>query len=544
MRVFNSQSAIFRTGLLLLGVPFFFQLAALAYLASVHRATSRAEALELHSKEVIRKTARVGHVLSEAHATLRANGIFRDASFEKERRLRVREVPAMLGELRDLVQDDPAQQAKLDRVGADTRTYLAWFSRMEGYAAAGQWDRYMEIFRRLEGKRLLDAVERGLERFNLEEERLDELRRARADAARRHERAVLTGMAVIAVALAGVLLVVFARGFSARLARIATNGERLATGEPLLPALEGRDEVAGLDRVLHETARRLESAAAVEKRHAEELEARRDAAERLNKELQFKTQESEMFVYSVSHDLRSPLVNLQGFTRELLVSCDDLRVEADKLDPASPVRSRLRSILDGDMNEAVGFIQTAVTRLSGIVDALLRLSRAGRVEFTAQRVDLDEVVARILRAMRLSIEEKGAEVRADRLPPVQGDPMAIEQVFANLLANAVNYLDPERRGKVMVRGAPDGDRPGFVTLSVRDNGLGIPERYLSKLFLPFERLHGARVKGEGIGLALAKRIVERHDGRIWVESREREGTTFFVSLPAAEAAPVGEQPAA
>jgi signal transduction histidine kinase len=120
------------------------------------------------------------------------------------------------------------------------------------------------------------------------------------------------------------------------------------------------------------------------------------------------------------------------------------------------------------------------------------------------------------------------------LPPVWGDPVALEQVFANLIGNAVNYLSPSREGRVEIGTTPAP--PGVRSLRifyVRDNGLGIPEIALPRLFSAFQRLHGNVAPGEGIGLALVRRVVERHGGRVWAESTEGVGTTFYVSLPEA-----------
>jgi signal transduction histidine kinase len=344
------------------------------------------------------------------------------------------------------------------------------------------------------------------------------------------ERTVLGAIAGVAVLLAVGMLLVFTSGLSRRIARISVNGQRLATGDPLLEPLPGTDEVAALDAVLHQSAARLAAAAEAEHRHLEELEERREALERTNQDLTFKTQENEMFVYSVSHDLRSPLVNLQGFTKELTQACDLLRVTVSGMSVPPADRAGLLDLVERDMGESIGFIQSAVTRLSGIVDALLRLSRAGRVEFSNQPVDLAAIADRVVRAMRATIDEHGADVSVAALPSAAGDPVAIEQVLANLVGNALNYLDPGRPGRVHVGALRPDAAQGRVTVFVRDNGLGIPTRYLGKLFMPFERLHGSTVKGEGIGLALSKRIVERLGGRIWAESTEGEGSTFFVSL--------------
>jgi signal transduction histidine kinase len=139
--------------------------------------------------------------------------------------------------------------------------------------------------------------------------------------------------------------------------------------------------------------------------------------------------------------------------------------------------------------------------------------------------------------MQGTLKVKGARVTIDALPSAWGDPTAVEQVFANLVANAVNYLDPTRPGDIEI-----GTQPtpiGVESLRiyyVRDNGLGIPASALPRLFNAFQRLHGNIAKGEGIGLALVRRVVERHGGHVWVESSEGRGSTFYVSLPASAAA--------
>jgi signal transduction histidine kinase len=301
----------------------------------------------------------------------------------------------------------------------------------------------------------------------------------------------------------------------------------------LAPLLGGEDEIAELDATFHQTAFRLAEAAAAERLYQAEIERRAAELAHANEELRAKSQEIETFVYSVSHDLRSPLVNLQGFSRELERSCLDLRRELGQAELPAAVHPRLAAI-DGDMQESLRFIQTAVSRASNIIDALLRLSRAGRVEYQWQRVDVDAVVRRVVDAMRGTIAQKGARVTVSELPPAWGDPTAVEQVFGNLLANAVNYLDPARPGEIEV-GARPAASSGSSTYWVKDNGLGIPEPYLGKLFMAFQRLHGDVAPGEGIGLALVRRVVLRHSGEIWAESREGEGTTFFLTLPAGEA---------
>lgn len=255
-----------------------------------------------------------------------------------------------------------------------------------------------------------------------------------------------------------------------------------------------------------------------------------------NRELAEKNQELEMFVYSVSHDLRSPLVNLQGFSKELGIACQELRAILLDNDLPPTVRERGLALAEGDMGEAIRFIQTAVSRLSGIIDALLRLSRAGRLEYKFQAVEMNAIVNRVVESLRATMAEKGATVAVKSLPPAWGDPIAMDQVFANLIGNALNYLDPKRPGAIEVGSEEqvacgENGRRSLRTYYVRDNGLGIPEAYLPKVFQAFQRLHPEAARGEGMGLAIVRRIVERHGGRIWVESVQGEGTTFFVALP-------------
>jgi PAS domain S-box-containing protein len=256
-----------------------------------------------------------------------------------------------------------------------------------------------------------------------------------------------------------------------------------------------------------------------------------------NRELAQKNQENELFVYSVSHDLRGPLVNLQGFSKELQKAGDALRALFD--DPRTPpeIREAARPVLDQKVAKALGFIQSAVARLGGIIDALLRLSRAGRVEYRWERVEMNRLVGQLLGSLQGTIAEKRATVGASDLPPAWGDATALGQVLGNLVSNALTYLDPGRPGRIEIGGVPDPD--GSVTYSVRDNGRGIPAAYQAKVFQLFQRAHPDVGPGEGLGLAIVARVVGRHRGRVWVESVEGQGSTFYVRLPGPPPGPAG-----
>jgi len=233
----------------------------------------------------------------------------------------------------------------------------------------------------------------------------------------------------------------------------------------------------------------------------------------------------------VSHDLRSPLVNLEGFSQELGLVSRDLRALLIGDDVPPDVQRTGLSMLNGSMAESIRFIQTAVRRLSTIIDALLRLSRAGRLEYERQELDATALARRVADSMHATAAARKATIEIGELPRLRGDAAAIEQVFANLIGNALNYLDSARPGRVEVGCLPD-TRDGLRTCYVRDNGVGIPEDCREKIFQAFHRLHPEAASGEGMGLTIVRRIVERHRGTAWVESQVGVGSTFFVALPA------------
>jgi light-regulated signal transduction histidine kinase (bacteriophytochrome) len=150
-------------------------------------------------------------------------------------------------------------------------------------------------------------------------------------------------------------------------------------------------------------------------------------------------------------------------------------------------------------------------------------------------VNLGEVFAAAMANLRICVEESGAQVEAGGLPVVKGDPRQLTQLFQNLIGNAAKFRKPGEAPRVEVQAEREGD---FWRVSVRDNGIGLDPRFSERVFTIFQRLHTREeYEGTGLGLAICKKIVERHGGRIWVESREGEGATFFFTLPAADKTP-------
>ncbi len=251
-------------------------------------------------------------------------------------------------------------------------------------------------------------------------------------------------------------------------------------------------------------------------------------------ELQRKNTEVEAFVYIVSHDLRAPLVNLQGFVRELEESCEQLRrlaangTESPQASPAACYQE-MAKILDSDIASALRFISASSTKFDRLIKALLNLSREGRQIYKWTLVDVNELISQTISSVQQQFTESGASICVDSLPQVFVDENSLSQIFSNLISNAIKYRDPNRPLHIEVGGATEGDSVHFW---VRDNGLGLPESSKDRIFQAFQRFHPQHADGDGMGLALVHRIAERHGGKVWVESQEAVGSTFHFSVPA------------
>ncbi len=281
---------------------------------------------------------------------------------------------------------------------------------------------------------------------------------------------------------------------------------------------ESRDELGVLVDAFNEMLEQIQG------RDAELRTVNRRLGQRTD-ELARKNEEVEAFVYIVSHDLRGPLVNLQGFSQELQRSCNALLARL----PALPGSSdEVREIAAEQIPESLRFIAASTSKFERLINALLQLSRSGRQEYRFEPLDVDAIVATTLDSLRASIDKSGAEVTVAPLPVARGDATAVGQIFSNLIGNAVNYLKPGRPGRIEIGGERDGAMSRYW---VKDNGVGIPASARSRLFQVFQRFHPT-VPGEGMGLATVKRIVERHGGQVRAESTEGAGTTFRWTLRA------------
>jgi len=285
------------------------------------------------------------------------------------------------------------------------------------------------------------------------------------------------------------------------------------------------------------TSERRRAEAALQRAH-DELEQRvRDRTAALaaaNTELAAKNAEVEAFVYIVSHDLRAPLVNLQGFAKELELSVGELSEKLQDAPLPANVQRDVAAILRDGMGAALRFITASTSKFERLIGALLRLSRHGREKYLAEVVDVGAVVGSTLASLQQSIAASGATVSVTgSLPNALGDATAIGQVFSNLVENALHYLRPGTPGVIEIGGEASG---ALAQYWVRDNGVGIGASAQPRLFQVFQRFHPHMAPGEGMGLAIVKRVIERHGGEVRVQSEEGAGTTFHVTLPAAAGA--------
>ncbi|MDO8283095.1 MAG: PAS domain S-box protein [Thermodesulfovibrionia bacterium] len=253
----------------------------------------------------------------------------------------------------------------------------------------------------------------------------------------------------------------------------------------------------------------------------------------LNGQLKERNKELQQIVYTVSHDLRSPIINIRGYSRMLVDYLQKVISAYAQESVTKEAREEAVLLVDKDIPEAVSYIDASISKMDSLLSAMLKLSRSSSAELQIEKLDMDRIVSDVLNTFNFQMQEIGAVVEISPLPSCSGDAVQINQLFSNLIGNAVKYYSPERPLVINISGTKDN---GQVIYCVQDNGIGIPSDEQGRIFDIFYRGYTEGSTGEGIGLAIVSKIIERHGGKVWVESEEGRGSRFYVQLKCANAA--------
>jgi signal transduction histidine kinase len=361
-------------------------------------------------------------------------------------------------------------------------------------ARAGRHEEALAVIASDRGRTLMEGIA-TLSKNLTDEQRVSLVRDLHS--AQRGGRTVVA-VDVVAFLLLGLLTLFVTGSVNATVARLRTTRAALQDANAALEAGRGRLEVA------------------VQARTAE---------------LTLANEEIQRFAYIVSHDLRAPLLNIIGFTSELEGATAKLNdfVHAQAGAGGLPVPESVRAASEEDLPEAIRFIQSSTAKMDRLINAILRLSREGRRVLVPEQLDMGALLRAAIDNLAHQADSVGAEIALGPVPAIVSDRIAVDQVFSNLIDNALKYLAAGRPGRIAI----DGVRQGlFVVVAVRDNGRGIAERDMDRVFELFRRAGNQDRPGEGIGLAHVKALVRRLGGTIECTSRLGEGSVFSVRLPA------------
>jgi signal transduction histidine kinase len=396
-------------------------------------------------------------------------------------------LPAELDALERKVVDNPDQTAKARRIRYIVDERLLTLRRGVEQAATGRIGEAVSLLRSGRGKILMDAMRAEVAALDAEEVRLLALRNAAASRSTAATLAVNVVTAVLIIVLGAVCVWIVRR--------------YLADVQAARAALDRAN--AGLE-------------ATVRTRTADLLRA--------NEEIQ-------RFAYIVSHDLRAPLVNVMGYTSELEQAGAVLDRQLAAVEGAAPelVDAEAVQAVREDVPEAIGFIRASTTKMDRLINAILRLSREGRRNLTAEPLDMSRLVQGIADSVRHQTEAADARIEIGDLPTLESDRLAVEQIFGNLVDNAVKYLDPARPGLIRISGADVAG--GWTMYEISDNGRGVAARDHERIFELFRRSGRQDRPGEGLGLAFVRNSVRRLGGVIELDSTPGEGSTFRLKFP-------------
>lgn len=394
-------------------------------------------------------------------------------------------LPGELEELRVLSQDNPSQVASIEQLMPKIAEKLAELERTVALGREGRWDEALGIVNTDQGEVVMQAITLTIEAMKAEEDRLLAARSASAASSARW---------LLVMNVFGVVALISLAGLSIHLSQRTTRALRQAH--------------AALSVINEDLEKRVEERTA---------------------DLQEANQEIQSFAYIVSHDLRSPLVNIMGFTSELEELRTDLFHRLEVLrQRAGDSDGAQDEALARDFSEAFGFIKASIIKMDRLIKAILDLSRQGRAELQPTRVDTRALVESIAATVAHQLMERDARIDVGALPAIETDRMALEQIFTNLIDNAVKYLRRDVPGRIEITAT---ETTSYVTFAIRDNGRGIDARDRGRVFELFRRSGPQDRPGEGIGLAHVRTLVRRLGGSVMLDSELGAGTTFKITVP-------------
>lgn len=432
-----------------------------------------------HTHQVLEKLNDVLTNMVDAETGCRGYVLTGDDSYLEPYARALSQIHQNVAELRELTADNPRQQRSLDRLEPSISAKFAWIQNILEIRKQQNLAAGVAAVREGSGKRYMDQIRTAISIMKAEEDRLLVERSVELNVSSRATRVIIVigeALGLLALAIAGFVV---------------------------------QQEMSRRQRAEEET-RKLN--ADLERRVAQrtaELDERARDLERSNREL-------EQFAYVASHDLQEPLRTISSFTQLLA------KRYQDKLDDAA--------------REFINYAVDGCKRMQTLINDLLSFSRVGTQAKPLETVSCDAVLDRVLKSLKAAIQESGALITREPLPIVLADPSQLAQLFQNLLANAIKF-----HGQDVPRVHVAAEQNGAAwKISVRDNGIGISPEHNDRIFVIFQRLHTkTEYSGTGIGLAICKKIAERHGGSIWVTSSPGAGSTFFFTI--ADAAQKSEE---
>ncbi|MGA2055165.1 MAG: ATP-binding protein [Bradyrhizobium sp.] len=450
----------------------------------------------VHTVEVENQISTLQLRIRSAESTARSYLLTEEQRFLDEHQAAAANILPDIDKLVSLTRDNPVQVDGSSQLREPVQARLDEFAKAIDFAKRHDMAGGIAMLRTSDTGISARRIEQITGAMRMEEERLFALRTQTADR---------TEQLASIVTVAGSGLVVLLAGTSIFLVRRSTRA---------------RDEA---EAQLRDNNLNLE--ATVDERTADLREA--------NNEIQ-------RFAYIVSHDLRSPLVNIMGFTSELEELRGDifkriasLRIAATSAPPPTlddgedALEAEDKQLLEG-FSEALEFIKSSIAKMDRLISAILNLTREGRREFEPVAIDMRELIEAIVTTVAHQASEAQAQIRIEPLPEITTDRLAVEQIFSNLIDNALKYLKPGVPGDISVRGRT---KLGYAIFDIADNGRGIDPKDHQRIFDLFRRAGPQDKPGQGIGLAHVRALVRRLGGTMSVTSELDQGSTFTVTLP-------------